>query len=261
MPSSMWRPGRPRLPNEWPLSRHGGPGSHSVSKHPGPVDPTTEVGGYRDVGRRRSRCGHRYSTSRARAASVSPNACWVLRGSSDPDVGHRDRRRLHRRDRRARGVVSELVASGGSPGRASGEPGSNPAHTSSGSDVKVAPGCLAWSAPRWAEWLRLSPANGRRQPLIVYAKITVGRVRSAVRRRQPQPLHSRREPGFEPEAIKASRRRRELGYDTPRPPSSLEVAGDGEDRLPDRCCHRAPSRRSGTRSPPSPAMSRSVAAS
>ena len=41
------------------------------------------------------------------------------------------------------------------------------------------PSCSTWSAPRWAEWLRLSPANGRRQPLIVYAKITVGRVRSA----------------------------------------------------------------------------------
>ena len=155
-------PGRPGLPDAAAAWRRGGPGSRAWREHPDPVDPTAEVGRYRDV-RGGGDDAAADSGSRASAASVSPKACWVLLAQRCGRRGVAMVGDLRRRISAARGIVVCRARRGGAAhSRPSGESGSNAAHGVVG---------VAWSSRRelrrpgrrraCAEWFRLSPANGR----------------------------------------------------------------------------------------------------
>ena len=108
---------------------------------------------------------------RPSAASTRPKASWVeacsgyvsSSASGRPEAGDGD------------GGVN----SGGSAltCRASGDSGAKPAHSSPG-DKRAVRSSSIWAALVTIVWLSGSPANGRPQPLIVWARITEGRARS-----------------------------------------------------------------------------------
>ena len=106
------------------------------------------------------------SGSRARAAITSPNACWVLALAGMRTAGGVDGA-TGMRCGSGRGVVYPKSTRRLASRRPSAESGAKAAQGSAGSAFRVGASASICSAVSIAEWFRLSPANGRRQPLMV----------------------------------------------------------------------------------------------
>ena len=178
--------GRTGLPDERPLDVVAIRGEVG-REHAGAVDPAAEVRRHGDVGSGghdpaadlgiAGECGERVAerllgAGRGRRSGRPAPRASARRSGSDRRLGcgvARSRRR------RAQSWPS---------GEVGGEAG--PRVVRVGTEC-VAQSASTCSAPSSAEWLRLSPANGRRQPLIVYAKIDGRPVASPGRRSRGPP--------------------------------------------------------------------------